>query len=243
MAGLLVGATLLGRWPLAVTVALLQALLLLGLVRGSDVPAARTSGVLALVVGLGTTVLVAAGPEQPPGSADLLPVAAAPGAALVAMAVVQLARRDRARLTASFTFGVSIAVLAVMPVFWLALWSEPEGTALQLVALAGAATAAAFAVFPGPRLLWVAGGAIAAAGVGLLVRAYASDVASAVSPGPAAALAAVAGLAAAGGLWASRLVAADHPPSGPAETALLAASTAPTLAAPVSYGLAWLLLA
>jgi drug/metabolite transporter (DMT)-like permease len=115
-------------------------------------PAARTSGVLGLVIGLSTTMLVAVGQDDPVGSAELLPVAAALGVALVVTAVAQLARRDRTRLTASFTFGVLVAALAVVPVFWLALWSDRRARPSSLLGLAGAATAAAFAVFPGPHL-------------------------------------------------------------------------------------------
>jgi hypothetical protein len=247
-AGLLVAATLLGRYAVAGAAAVVQAVLLLGLVRGSDVPAARTSGVLALLIGLTSTALVAIGADEPPGSAELLPVVAAPGVALAAMAVVQLARRDgRARLTASFTFGVTAAVLAVALTLWLALGSGPDGEAVLLVSLAGAATAAAFAIFPGPRLLWALGGTVAAAGVGLLVQVNAEDVSSsAVSPGPAAALAAASGLAAAGGLWSAAHVAsgaggdASNAPGGAARTSPLVTATLPlTLAAPVAFGLAW----
>ena len=251
MAGLLVGATLLGRWALAGMVGVLQALLLLGLVRGSDVPAARTSGVIALVIGLGALALVATGPEVPVGSAELVPVAAAPGAALVAMAVVQLARRDgRARLTSSLSFGVTSAVLASAGVLWLALGSDPDGETALLVALAGAATAAAFAVFPGPRLLWTVGGTVAAAGVGLLVQA--SDPAAAggsVDPGPATVLAAAAGVAAVAGLWVCRLVAADGAATSNAAGAgppdvprlLTTASIPLVLSAAATLGVAWIL--
>ena len=169
-AGLLVAATLLGRNAVAGAVAIVQAVLLLSLVRPSDVPAARTSGVLALLIGLTSTALVAIGPDEPPGSAELLPVLAAPGVALVAMAAVQLARRDgRARLTASFTFSVTAAVLAVALTLWLVLGGGPDGEAAILVSLAGAATAAAFVIFPGSRPLWALGGAVAAGGAGLLV--------------------------------------------------------------------------
>ena len=244
-AGLLVTATLLGRYALAGTVAVVQAVLLLALLPGSAVPAVRSSGMLALPIELATTGLVAVGAEKPIGSAELLPVVAAPGVALVAMAVVQLARRDgRAHLTASLTWGVTMTVLMVALVFLLAVWSDPDGVAVLLVSLAGAAIAAAFAVFPGHRLLWGAGGTVAASGVGLLVQVYAEDVSSsAVSPGPAAALAASAGLGAAGGLWSGELVAADaggdasNAPGGAARTSPLVKATLPlTLAAPVAFG-------
>jgi hypothetical protein len=248
LAGVLVAATLSGRYALAGGVALVQAVLLLGLVRAWDAPAARTCGVVALLAGLATAgVLVLRDPTLELDA--LLPLAPAAGLGLVAVAVVQLARRDgRARLTASLTFGVTAVVVVVALVMWLALWSDPAGAAALLLALAGVATAAAFAVFPGPPVLWVLGGTVAAAGVGLLVQSYAPQATqAAVYPGPAVVLAAASGLAAAGGLWVTRLVLADVPAGTPAPTgataALLTAAVPLVLAAPVAYGLGWSLLA
>ncbi len=230
----LVAATLVGPAGVAVAVAVLQLLLVLGVVRSSALPALRASAVVALAAGVGSSALVLVRPEVPlPQSLE--PLVAAAGLGMVAMAVVQLARRDgRAQLTASLTTAVTMLALAVVAATWVGLALAPAGPAVMLVALAAVAVAAAFDVFPGPRWLWIAGGTVAAVGTGLLVQSYAPQAAEAgLTPGPAALVAAVAGLAATAGLGvASRLGAA----SGERGSALLMAAVPLLLAAPVVVG-------
>ncbi len=245
VAGVLVAASLGGQWVLAAAVVGLQALLILGFVRATDVPAARASGAVALVAGALASGLVAA---EAAGSLDpqtLRPVLVASGGGFVALVIVQLARRDgRARLTASLSLGVTMLVLASSASIWLGLGTDDPGEAVLLVALAGAATAAAIAAFPGPLLLWAVGGGIAAASVGLIMDAYAPPIAdSSLSAAAAALVAGMSGLAAVAGLWVARLIRDDRVvedapmPSG--VHAMLAASLPVVLAAPVAFTAAW----
>lgn len=255
LAGVLVAATLGGRYALAAAVGLVQVLLLGGIVLASDVPARRSSALVALVAGLAAAGFVVARGEtatvaEPSADADvvlasLTPLLVAVGAGFVAMAVVQLARRDgRDRLTASLTLGVTALLLAVTPAVWLGIADDDVGTALLLLALAGTATGAAIAAFPGPLLLWAIGGAVAGGGVGLLLQAYAEPVAdSGLHPFVTALAAGACGLAAVAGLWVVRLARGDREraghPLGGAPNALLTSALPLVVAAPVAFGVAW----
>jgi hypothetical protein len=233
LAGALVGATLTGPVGVAVGVAVLQLLLVLGLQRSSGLPALRASGAVALVAGVGSSVLVLLRPQVLlPQSLE--PLVAFAGLGMVAMAVVQLARRDgRAQLTDSLTTAVTMLALSVIAATWVGLAVAPAGPAVMLVALAGVAVAVAFDVFPGPRWLWVVGGTIAAAGAGLLVQTYAPQATeAALAPGPAALVAAAAGLAATAGLGVARRLV----PPGGTGSALLIAAVPLLIAAPVVVG-------
>jgi hypothetical protein len=245
LAGVLVAASLGGQHLLAAAVVLVQALLVVGMARFSDVPAARTSGAVALVAGAVASVLVAQQPDGPLDPQTLAPVLIASGGGFVALVIVQLARSDgRARLTASLSLGVTMLVLASATAIWLGLGTDEVGEAVLLVALAGTAVGAAIAVFPGPVLLWAVGGVIAAASVGLIMDAYAPPVAdSTLSAGAAALVAGLCGLAAVAGLWVARLVRDDRsvedaPMPGPGY-ALLSATLPVVLAAPVAFCAAW----
>lgn len=245
VAGVLVAASLGGQYLLAAAVVGLQALLVLGVVRASDVPAARSSGAVALVAGVLASVLVTA---ETAGSLDpqaLRPVLVASGGGFVALVLVQLARRDgRARLTASLSLGVTMLVLASSAAMWLGLGTDELADAVLLVALAGTATGAAIAIFPGPLVLWAVGGGVAAASVGLIMDAYAAPIAdSSLSAGAAALVAGTCGLAAVAGVWAARLVRDDRSvqdaPMPGSVHALLAAALPVVLAAPVAFSAAW----
>jgi len=245
LAGLLVAGTLGGRYALAGAVALAQLILVLGSARASDVPASRVSGAVALLAGLITVGLIVSRPEQTLEVDALLPVVGTAGLGFVAMIVVQLVRRDgRERLTTSLTVGVMTLLLAVGGAIWLGLWGDDLGTALLLLALAGTATAAAIASFPGPPSLWAIGGAIASASVGLLLHTYAPQVSDLdLNPGVAALVAGVSGLAGLVGVGAARLAAADQAMGGSAMPALpaglLSAALPVVVAAPVAFGLGW----
>jgi hypothetical protein len=177
---------------------------------------------------------------------------AAGGLGIVAMAVVQLARRDgRARLTASFTTGVAMLALVVTAATWVGLAVYPAGPAVLLVTLTGLAVGVAFDVFPGPRWLWITGGAVAAGGAGLLVQTYAPQASELASQGDlpggapvAALLAAAAGLAGALGLAVARWFAAD-PQAVPTRSAsaLLTACVPVVMAAPVAVAVGLLVIA
>ena len=211
LAGLLVGAVLAGgSWPVA-AVAVVQVVLVLGVARTDLAPAVRASGAVAGVAGVAGAVAVSV---RVPGEApdSLLPLAAVVGLGLVAMALVQLARRDgRGRLTASLTAGVLMLVLVAAAGVWVGAGVYPSGPAALLAALAGLAVAVAFAVFPGPRWLWVAGGTVAAVGVGLLVHSYAPQAAdAALGAVPAALVAGAAGLAGWAGLGVARWLVEDE---------------------------------
>lgn len=255
LAGVLVVACMGGRYALAAGIVLVQVLVLGGIVLASDVPARRSSALVALVAGLGAAVFVVARGEMaaaddPSAEADLLlasltPLLVATGAGFVGMAVVQLARRDgRDRLTASLTLGVTALLLAVTSAAWLGIADDEVGRALLLASLAGTATGAAIAAFPGPLLLWAVGGTIAAGGVGLLLQAYAEPVAdSGLHPFVTALAAGACGLAAVAGLWVVRLARGDREraghPWGAAPIALLTSALPLVVAAPVAFGVAW----
>jgi hypothetical protein len=194
LAGVLVGATLAGTWWVVAAVVVVQAVLVLGVVRTDLAPALRPSAAVALVAGVAGAVAVAL--LEPGAVSDsLTPLAAAVGLGLVAMAVAQLARRDgRDRLTASLAAAVLMLALVAAAGVWVGLHVRPAGPAAMLVALAGLAVGIAFTVFPGPRLLWVVAGTVAATGTGLLVQSYAPQAADAGLGAPPAAL--VAGTAA-----------------------------------------------
>jgi hypothetical protein len=242
LAGALVGATLLGTPALAAAVVLVQVLLVAGIAATSDLPALRASGAVVLLAGAGSVAaVVLRDPGLPLTSLD--PLVAAGGLGIVALAVVQLARRDgRDRLTASLTTGVAMLALVVTAATWVGLAVYPAGTAALLVTLTGVAVAVAFDVFPGPRWLWVAGGAVAAAGAGLLVQTYAPQASDLAAQGDlpggapvAALLAGAAGLAGALGLAVARWLAADpHAVASRAASALLMATLPVVLAAPVA---------
>jgi hypothetical protein len=245
LAGVLVAGTVGGRYALAGAVALAQLVLVLGIARGSNIPGSRISAAVALVAGVATVGLIATQPEAPPDPDTLLPLVGTAGLGFVAMIVVQLLRRDgRERLTASLTLGVTTLLLATVGATWLGLWGEDIGTALLLLALAGTATAAAIAAFPGPLSLWALGATIAAASVGLLLHSYAPQVADVdLNPGVAALVGGVSGLAAVIGLGAARMVAADSTIGGrpmPALPAgLLSAALPVVVAAPVAFAVGW----
>lgn len=244
LAGLLVAASLSGRPLLAAAVVSVLALLMLGVVRAADIPASKASALVALLAGALAAGMVASNE----GALDvdaLRPVLVAVGGGFVATVIVQLTRRDgRERLTASWTLGVTALVLSAAAATWLGLGDDDLGSALLPLALAGVATAAAIAVFPGPQWLWAIGGTIGAASVGPIMAAYAPAVAeTAITPGQAALVAGTSGLAAACGLWVARLVRDDRSPSqapmsGQASL-LLTAALPVVLAAPVAFAAAW----
>jgi hypothetical protein len=252
LAGLLVAASLGGRYTLAAGVALAQALLALGLARSTDIPAARTSAGVALVAGLAASGLVLLEREQAFDSQALTPVLATAGAGFVAMIVVQLARRDgRDRLTASLTLGVTMLLLTTALAAWLTLGDGTVGTALLLLALTGAAVGAAIMIFPGPAPLWLVGATISAASIGLVLQAYVPEVDDAdLGLLAASVVAGSCGLAAALGVWIARLVRDDHPlgrhahvaihvDASPITHALTISALPLALAAPAAVAAAW----
>lgn len=245
LAGVLVAASLGGSATLVAAVALVQALVLLGLALASGIPAARTSSAVAFVAGVVGAVLLAANADGPLDPDWLTPVLATIGAGFVVLVIVQLARRDgRVRLTASLTLGVTGLLLVASATLWLGLGTDETGTAMLLLGLSGAATAAAIAIFPGPLLLWAVGGTIGAASVGLIMQTYVVDIAETdLTLAEAALVAGSAGLAAVAGIWVARLVLADRtqadaPPST-IVAALLTAALPVVLAAPATYAAAW----
>lgn len=247
LAGVVAAAFFADRWVAAAAVVLVQVVLLAGIARSTDVPAARTSALLALVAGAAAAGLVAI--ESGPLDVDVLrPVLVAVGAGFVATVFVQLTRRDgRDRLTASWTLGVTALVLATSTVAWLGLGDDEIGTALGLLGLAGVATAAAIAIFPGPGWLWAIGGTIGAASIGPIMAVYVPIVDDAsLAPGQAALVSGTCGLAAAAGLWVARLVRDDRDagdaPLPPASSGLVTAALPVVAAAPVAFVSAWAVL-
>lgn len=244
LAGVLVAATLAGRYAFAAAVALTQALLLLGMVRSTDVPARRAGAAVALAAGLAGGWFVLERSELAPPT-DLAPLLVAAGSGFVALVVVQLWRRDgRERLTESLSLGVASLLLVVTTAAWVGIGEDEPAATVLLLALAGVAIGGAFGIFPGPRPLWVVPAAVGAAGAGLLLEdsvgrigeAGLSPVATAVTTGACAA----AGVA---GLWVADLVRRDREQAagsapGPG-SALLTATLPLGLAAAVAYGLAW----
>ena len=253
LAGALVAASWFGgRYALAAGVAAVQVILVVGLARTADVPAGRASSALAVLAGLGSGGYVAATAAGPFDPETMTPLLVAVGAGFVAMVVVQLARRDgRAGLTPSLTFGVTALLLATATVDWLALGDDTVGEAMLLVGLTGAAVGAAIMIFPGPALLWLVGGTIAAASVGLVLQAYVEPIDAAdLGPLTAAVAAGVAGLASAVGVRTARLLReerslgrhaslATHAPLSSLTHVLTLASLPIALAAPATVAASW----
>lgn len=244
LAGVLVAASLGGRYVLAAGVVAVLAVLMLSVVAASDIPASRTSAAVALVAGAAASLMVAL--EGGPLDVDVLqPVLVAVGAGFVATVIVQLARRDgRDRLSASWMLGVTALVLAAMSAAWLGLGDDALGEALLPLALAGVAVASAITVFPGPQWLWAIGGTIGAASMGPIMAAYVPVIDdTAITPAQAALVAGASGLAAVSGLWVARLVRDDRSPADapmPARSALLLTAALPVvLAAPVAFAASW----
>lgn len=244
LAGVLVAASLGDRYLLAVAVVAVQALLLLGIARATDIPASRASAGVALLAGAVAAGLVAA--QQGPLDPDTLrPVLVAVGVGFVVTVIVQLTRRDdREQLTASWTLGVTALALTTSAAAWLALGTDDLGAVLLALALAGTATAAAIAIFPGPGWLWAIGGTIGAASIGPIMAAYVPSVNdTSITAGQAALVAGSCGLASAAGLWVARLVrsdrSADEAPLASGAWVPLTATLPLVLAAPVAFVAAW----
>jgi hypothetical protein len=196
-----------GRYASVAGIAVVQLLLVGGLTRTVEVPAGRVSAALALVAGLGSCAYVGATSEGPFDIDSMAPVLVAVGAGFVGMVIIQLARRDgRDRLTPSLTFGVTALILTTASVGWLALGDGAVGEAVLPVALTGAAVGAAIMVFPGPPPLWVVGGTIAAASVGLILQTYVEPIDDAdLGPLAVALIAGACGFASTVGVWTARL--------------------------------------
>ena len=247
LAGVMVAAPLAGRYGLVAGVALVQALLLIGMTRTADVPAGRSSAALALVAGLSAAVYLAVTVEGSFEESSLTSLLVAMGTGFVALVIVQLARRDgRARLTASLTFGVAVLVLGVSAAGWLGMGDDDTASALLLLALTGVAVGAAIMIFPGPAWLWVLGGTIGSASVGLIAQEYVVAVEDAnLGPLVAAVVAGACGLAATVGVLAARLLrdereaGSDVAPSG-LDHALVVAALPVALAAPLAVLGVWL---
>lgn len=247
LAGGLVAASWLGdAYAIGAGIAVVQLLLVVGLARSTDVPAARTSATLALVAGLGSGAYVILTAEAPVDSDALAPVLVAVGAGFVSMVIVQLARRDgRGRLTASLTFGVTMLLLTAASVSWLVLGSDTVGEGILLIALTGVAVGAAIMIFPGPEPLWVLGGTIGAGSVGLIMQAYLEPVEAAdLGPLAAAVVAGACGLAGSVGVWAARLL-RDDPGASPQGSrlglthALVVSALPVALAGPAAAATTW----
>jgi hypothetical protein len=209
LAGALVAASWFGgRYGLAAGVAAVQALLVVGLARTVVVPAGRVSSAVALLAGLGSGGYVAATAEGPFDPDTMAPVLVAVGAGFVGMVIIQLARRDgREGLTPSLTFGVTALILTTATIGWLALGTDSAGETMLLVGLTGAAVGAAIMVFPGPVPIWVVGGTIAAASVGVILQTYVEPIDAAdLGRLAAAAMAGLCGFASTVGIWAARLL-------------------------------------
>ena len=253
LAGALVAASWFGgRYALAAGVAVVQVLLVVGLARTVEVPAGRTSAALALLAGLGSGAYVVATAEGPFDPETMAPVLVAVGAGFVGMVIVQLARRDgRDGLTPSLTFGVTALILTTATVGWLALGDDSVGEAMLLVGLTGAAVGAAIMIFPGPAPLWLVGGTIAAASVGLILQTYVEPIDAAdLGPLAAALTAGVCGFASTVGVWTARLLRderalgrhasrATHVPLSPLIHVLTVAAMPLALAAPAAAAAAW----
>lgn len=165
-----------GRPVLAGAVVVVQLIVALGGIRPATVPAAKQTGWLALVVGAAGSVWTAFGE-----TADLEPVAAVLGPALVVAVVVQLARKDgRACLTESLALAVSASTLAVLPVAWIALRGAEGGAYAVGLGLLGVGVVTVTEGIPGSvalrRSLAVLAAGGLAAGLVLLVEPVAAAV-------------------------------------------------------------------
>lgn len=245
-AGLLL-ASLGGPIPLAVAVAVLQALLLYGWSRAWDIPAARPSALVALVFGWLATGFTVNRSEEALDIAVLGPVLGAIGIGFVVMVIIQLARRDgRARLTASLTLGVAGLVLSASAAIWLGLGRDETTEALLVLALAGTLVGALAYAIPGPR--WLIGilAALLAGGTGLLMETALPMISDTGLSFEAVSLTAgLCGLTAAAAMWVVGLI-RDDPQSAQGSDegrslpyTLVGAALPVVLAAPVAFAASW----
>jgi hypothetical protein len=166
LAGVLAVASASGSALLAGGIALLVLIFTLGAVAAARVHSARWTAVVALLAASGALAWTWA-----EGTSDLTPMAALLAPTLVLSIVVQLLRRDgRAGLTTSLAVAVTAAVLAVLPVTWLALRESSDGQYPVGLALLGVGAVGLAESLPVSRAIRrLIGVLVAALGAGALV--------------------------------------------------------------------------
>jgi hypothetical protein len=195
--GLLAVAAYAGAVPLALAVAFVQIVFIVGWFAVVDVPGGRGGTIVATgaaVLADGLLLAQAMRTDEP----DLVPVAVTLGVALLAAFVHQIARRKgRPDVVASITATLTVTAIAVLGALLLPA-TGGDGSAAAVVAVvvgAGAATASTLL----PLSPWVAAAiaVVVAAAIGAVVGATSDDVgvAPGVALGAAAAVLAVLGTA------------------------------------------------
>jgi hypothetical protein len=209
--GLLAVAAYAGAVPLALAVAFVQVVFIVGWFAVIDVPGGRGGAIVAAgaaVLADGLLLAQALRTDEP----DLAPVAVTLGLALLAAFVHQIARRrGRPDVVASITATLTVTAIAVLGALLLPAASGRDSAAAAVVAVvvgAGLATASTLL----PLSPWVAAvvAVVVAAAVGAALGATSDDVG--VVPGSA--LGAVAAVLALLGTTVARFVvydAADRP--------------------------------
>lgn len=182
-------ASVAGPMVLAAGLGIVIVLLTLGSAASSGLPAARRVSWLAAIAGV-----VALTWTVVDGRPDLTPMAATLGPAFALLIVMQLARRHgRARLTASLTFGVATAALAVVPVMWLALRHAVGGPTAVLFGLLGVCVVSLAEAVPVSRSGRRVVGILLASGVATAVAVFADGGSGSVPPVSAVVLTAFGG--------------------------------------------------
>jgi hypothetical protein len=238
-AGLLAVAAYAGPVPLALAVAFVQVILVVGWFAVLDVPGGRGGTVVALLSALAADALLLTQTLRG-DDVDLLPVAATLGMAFLAAFVHQIARRGgRPDVVASITATLTIATIAVLASLLLPAAGDDGSPAVVVAVVAGAALVAVTAVLR--PLSWITaaaalvGAAVVGAGVGVT-----SD---AVGLGAGAALATAAALLAVLGSTVARYATVDvaDAPVEPVLRLAVPALLPVLLAAPVAYVLSRML--
>lgn len=217
LAAVMGAAAYAGKAAVLATVVVTQVLLVAAWHRSLDAPGGRGGAALALVAGVGAAGLMTAYPaaESPSAVTGLL------GAAVVAVFVHQLARRERSLVMASMSATGALVVCTVLPALYLPALEARRGA--EIVAVAALAAAM-------PRATLVLGaGTVASFAVGLVLGAVTGLAGAAATPlgytqGVAVGMAA----AAAGHVAAAFARSTAAPPS-------LSAALPISLAAPVAY--------
>lgn len=235
LAGVLALASAAGASLVAGGIAVVQVVFALGVIRSSELRAARPAAWLALVAGLGTLLWI-----ERAGTPDLAPMGVVLGPAVLAAFVIQLVRRDgRPGLNRALGLVVTACVLTTLPVAWLALRATAEGEYVVGLALLGVGIVALTEALPISRAVRRVLGVVVACTAAAVLVVVVESVGQAVPAVSAVVVAAFSGvMAAVAAAIADRLAGEispaeapvlvtvpDHSPASPGDTTALDSET------------------
>jgi hypothetical protein len=232
-AALLAIAAYAGPVPLALAVAFVQVVLIVGWFAVLDVPGGRGGTIVALLSALVADALLLAQTLRN-GEADLLPVAVTLAFALLAAFVHQIARRGgRPEVVASITATLTVATLAVLAALLLPAASEDGSPPAVVAVVAGAALVPLAAVVR--PLSWIS--AVAALVAAAVVGAGIGAISDAIGVVAGAALGSGAAVLALLGSTVARFITQDAPdrPVKPVLRKAVPALLPLVVAAPAAY--------